>query len=26
MLTYFKLYYSHEYQEVIAGEDIWQPH
>lgn len=25
-LTYFKLYYSHEYQEVIAGEDIWQPH
>ena len=25
MLTYFKLYYSHEYQEVIAGEDIWQP-
>ena len=26
MLTYFKLYYSHEYQEVIAGEDIWQPY
>ena len=26
MLTYFKLYYSHEYQEVIADEDIWQPH
>ena len=24
MLTYFKLYYSHEYQEVIAGEDIWE--
>ena len=26
ILTYFKLYYSHKYQEVIAGEDIWQPY
>ena len=25
ILTYFKLYH-HEYQEVIAGENIWQPH
>lgn len=24
ILTYFKLYYSHEYQEVIASEFIWE--
>ena len=26
MLTYFKCFHPNEYKEVLAGEDIWQPH
>ena len=26
MLTYFKCFHPKEYEEVLAGEDIWQPH
>ena len=26
MLTYFKCFHPKEYKEVLAGEDIWQPH